>query len=191
MIDEQRFIKLTGIVIDNFEGGYYHPDMKQHMSPQDREVMGDSGETMFGLDRKHGEQLSKYPEWEQFWSLIDDADAKDKWKHYYIGGNLSEPLKLLCAKLMFKWFTYLADKYLTVVSQARINSDDRLIIHFSYASWNGEGWFQRYAKALNQATGSKEDIFNTAIKIRTQSANSTIRQQGQHMITLFKNLKLL
>ena len=81
-----------------------------------------------------------------------------------------------------------------------IDNDDRLIIHFSYASWNWEGWFQKYSKALNSAIqkyeGNKEAIFNEAIKARTMAVNKwglpnrAIRQQGTHMMQLFKKMKL-
>lgn len=194
---EKDFVSLTNIVIDNFEGGYYHPSMKQKFNARSQKMLGDSGETMFGLDRKHGSQLSKYPEWQTFWNIIDRDKIENKhlWKYQFRGGRKQLELKELAAKIMYKWFNYLAGKYILISSMDEIANDDRLVIHFSYASWNGENWFQRYSKALNEAVnkyeGNKEEIFKQAIKARTESQNAVIKQQGQKMIELFKKMKLI
>lgn len=196
-IDKDKFIELTGIVIDNFEGGYYHPDMKKNFKPSDQAKFGDSGETMYGLDRKHGAALVKYPEWVQFWGLVDDGknNRPQEWKYGATKVTGASQLKIIAAAVMFKWFSYLSGKYILISSMDEIANDDRLIIHFSYASWNGEGWFERYAKALNAAIklyeGNKEAIFTTAIKARTESSNKVIAQQGANMMSLFKKLGLV
>jgi hypothetical protein len=196
MLSTERFLSLTDIVIDNFEGGYYHPDMAQKMKPSDQALLAASGETMFGLDRKAGAQLAVYPEWKQFWDMIDKADARNKWKHYGLGGVLNAPLKELAGKIMYQWFNHLAAKYLIGNSIDKISADDRLVIHFSYASWNGPGWFKKFADALNAAKGTKEQIFQEAIKARTQATNKSglpnkaIRQQGVNMMNLFAKLHL-
>ena len=147
----EKFQQLTIVVIDNFEGGYYHPAMLPNFKPADQNLLRASGETMFGLDRKAGSQLAVYPEWKTFWDLLDADRAANKglWRYQYRGGKLEYRLKELAAAIMFKWFTYLSKKYILIGSMDEIDNDDRLIIHFSYASWNGEGWFQKYSKALN------------------------------------------
>ncbi len=195
----EQFAKTTSdVVIPNFEGGYYHPDMKKRFKPSDQKKLGDSGETLFGEDRKHGAQLAKYPEWKKFWDLVDADRAKNPalWKYdYKPGGELGKELRRLASEIMYKWFQYLSGKYILISSMDEIANDERLLIHFSYASWNGEGWFERYAKALNAAIkkyeGDKEMIFKTAIKARTESSNAVIRQQGGHMMGVFKKLKLI
>jgi len=193
LITPERFAELTGVVIDNFEGGYYHPNMKLKMKPSDAAKMGDSGETMFGLDRKHGSQLAVYDGWKEFWYMIDESRRVDPtaWKHYFLGGQLNKPLKEYTSKIMYQWFSKLAGKYLNEQTIALIDADDRLIIHFSYASWNGEGWFKRFADVLKKATGDKEQTFQTAIKARTQSSNKVIAQQGANMMALFKRMNLV
>lgn len=191
IVTKEKFVELTQLVIDGLEGGYYRPDMKAKFNAKSQAALGDSGETLFGLDRKHGSQLAKYPEWAQFWGLVD-ADRKANpayWKYQYRGGWLEPKLKPLAASIMYQWFLYLASKYLKETDLKAIANDDRLLIHFSYASWNGQGWFQRYAKALQSAVKSntdKESIYNQAIKARTESSNAVIRQQGQNMLALFK-----
>lgn len=199
----EQFYKMTIIVIDNFEGGYYHPDMSKKWKASDQALLKDSGETMFGLDRMAGVQLNKYPEWRMFWDLVD-LDKNNNplsWGYQYRGGKSEIRLKELASKIMYQWFSYLAGKYILIGSMDEIANDDRLIIHFSYASWNGEGWFQKYAKALNEAIikfpSNKDAIFNEAIKARTMATNKmglpnrAIRQQGGHMMSLYKKLKLI
>lgn len=193
-LTEEQFIIMTEVVIDNFEGGYYHPDMKAKFNERSRKMLGDSGETLYGLDRKHGAQLAKYPEWNVFWAAVDKnkKDNPTLWRYNF---KPAGHFRSLAAAIMYKWFQYLSGKYLLISSMDEIANDNRLIIHFSYASWNGEGWFQRYAKALNEAIkqheGNKELIYKAAIKARTESGNAVIRQQGTNMITLFKKLKLV
>lgn len=206
MVSLQQFTSLTAIVIDNFEGGYYHPDMLKNFKPSDQAKLRSSGETLFGLDRKAGAQLSKYPEWDQFWKKVDAERAAKPvaWKYQYRGGTAEDRLKNLTAAIMYKWFTYLTGQYVVVAAHAAIGNDDRLIIHFSYASWNGEGWFKKFAKALNAAIqqypGDKDKIFREAIKARTEATstkngktvpNVVVRQQGANMIKLFKKMGLL
>jgi hypothetical protein len=203
MLTQDKFVGLTKVVIDNLEGGYYHPDMLSLFNVRSQAVLKASGETMFGLDRKHGIQLAKYPEWNLFWAAIDKNrhNFPTRWKHEYRGGEIESELKMLASVIMYKWFQYLAKKYILVGSLDEIENDERLIIHFSYASWNGEGWFKKYATALNNAilkyTNNKEMIFNEAFKERLYATNKwgipnkTIRQQGQNMMNLFRRLKLV
>jgi len=194
-----QFSKTTSdIVIPNLEGGYYHPDTKKNFSPQNQKKLGNSGETIFGEDRVHGKQLAKYPEWKMLWDLVDTERAKNpaKWKYNYMpDGEVGKELRRLTSAIMYKWFQYLAGKYILITSMDEIANDERLLIHFSYAAWNGEGWFERYANALNAAIrqyeGDKEMIFKTAIKSRTESSNLVIRQQGINMMQLFRRLKLV
>lgn len=206
MVTKEQFSPLTAVVIDNFEGGYYHPDMLKNFKPSDQAKLKASGETMFGLDRKAGAQLSVYPEWKVFWDRVDAERAANPatWKYNSRGGAAGPALKVLCADIMYQWFSSLVHKYITVGANTAIGNDDRLVIHFSYASWNGEGWFKKFANALNTAIqkfpGDKENIFKSAIKARTEATsvrngvvvpNKVIRQQGVNMMKLFKNMGLI
>lgn len=201
LITPEKFSYLTGIVIDNFEGGYYHPNMLPSFKPSDQDKLRASGETMFGLDRKAGAQLAKYPEWKVFWDAIDyNQMVSGKWKYNSRGGEIAGKLKDLCSAIMFKWFSELAKKYILLGSMDEIANDDRLIIHFAYACWNGEGWYKKFAEALNNAIAKfpndRMGIFQEAIKARTQATNKfglpnkVIRQQGVNMLNLFVKLHL-
>lgn len=198
-VTQEAFAQITSdIVIPSFEGGYYHPAMKKNFKASDQKKLGDSGETLFGLDRKHGAQLARYAEWELFWGMVDE-DRKvnpSAWRYNYKpAAELGRQLRYLASLIMFKWFSYLAGKYILISSMDEIAADKRLLIHFSYASWNGEGWFERYAKALNAAIkkypDNKEMIYRDTIKARTESSNAVIRQQGAHMLEVFKRLSLI
>ena len=54
------FEKIAGQLIDEIEGGYFHPIMVKggRGFPKGSRSMGDSGETMFGIDRKHGAEIN-------------------------------------------------------------------------------------------------------------------------------------
>lgn len=194
IVSKETFVRLTGLVIDNLEGGYYHPRMKAKMSEADQKIMGDSGETMFGLDRKHGIQLSVYPEWNLFWATVDKAQPP-YWKHYFRGGDKEKELNKLASEIMYKWFCHLSTKYINEKGQQAIAQDERLMIHFSYASWNGEKWFERFSKILNGAVKSypndKNKIWETCISARTNSSNAVIRRQAKNMLNLIQKEGLL
>jgi hypothetical protein len=199
IITAERFIKLTDLVIQWFESGYYHPDMAKKMKASDQKKLAASGETMFGLDRKEGASLSKYPEWAEFWAVIDKANARKNWPHYYLGETRGPQLRALASKIMYGWFSELFNRHITEKGKIAVFNDDRLIIHFSYASWNGEGWFERFAVPLNEAVNKqaldKENIFHAAIVARTKALNKngtpnlTIRKHGQKMLALFQTMQ--
>ncbi len=205
MVSEKQWQLITQLVIDHVEGGYYHPSMLKNFNARSQAVLRASGETLFGLDRKAGAELSKYHEWKTFWDIVDnDRKANPNlWKYNYRGGKLEQALKSLAASIMFKWFNHLAKKYILIGSMDEIANDPRLLAHFSYASWNGEGWFKRYANALNKAIakheGDKEKIFQEAFKERSEAVkyvggvktlipNVAIRQQAVNMRPIFKKL---
>lgn len=198
VVSLEQFTFYTELVIDNLEGGYYHPDMKKNFNARSQKLLGDSGETMYGLDRKHGNQLSKYPEWGQFWATLD-SDKKfnpNAYKYNRKDVPQAAALKKLASAIMYKWFSFLSGKYILISSMDEIANDERLIIHFSYASWNGEGWFKIYAEALNNAVqkypGNKEMIFAESFKSRSQSSNDVIRQQATNMVNnIFKPKRML
>lgn len=195
MVTQSQFIELTNKVIGFVEGGYYHPDMKKKFKPADQKKFGDSGETMFGIDRKHGTQLARLaPDaWKKFWSLIDNAGARTKWKYNYNGGSLAPQLKQYVVQMMYPWFMYLFNKYLTPAAQQAVVNDNRLVVHFSYASWNGEGWFKKFAADVNNAVsrGVVDDpLYNRALSSRLDSSNAVIRQQGSNLKNLIATLDI-
>lgn len=192
LLTQDRFVALTDIVIKEFESGYYHPSWLPRFNAADQKTLRYSGETMYGLDRKAGAALAKYPEWKQFWAIIDGAEAKKYWKHYYLGGRYAPQLRKLASIIMYKWFSELFKKYVFKAGAEAVANDDRLIIHFSYACWNGSGWFLKFANALNavvKKTDDKEVIFLECLMARVKANNPTIRQGGEKMMKYFSQNK--
>lgn len=164
-------------VIDELEGGYYHPNMMQK-DPGKFSAYGSSGETMFGLDRfaghglyystprlaktpiadleniESGKYQYKSPEAKEFWETIDAADAKNKWPWGYRGGPAEQKLISLAGKIMRPVFESMFARYLSPASQEIVKKTPALMYHFVYGTWNGEGWFRKFATDLNRAVAS-------------------------------------
>ena len=178
-ITDNSFESMTNKVIDNLEGGYYHPKMKSGSA------MGDSGETMMGIDRKHGGTINTTDAGKEFWKIIDDADASTKWKHYYKGGELEPKLKKLVAKMMKPYYDSYMDRYLSPEAKKIVEKNPDLNFHFVYATWNGPGWFQKFGKKINDAVAKgiedPKKLIQIALRSRLDSGNSIIAQTGRKM----------
>ena len=175
------FDKEVNKVIDNLEGGYYHPNMN-------KSDMGNSGETMMGMDRKYGVGFTQTSAGKEFWKLIDDADAKNNWKHYYMGGPLESRLRKLVVKMIQPEYERLSNIYLSKEAREIVNKSPNLMFHFIYATWNGSGWFQKFAKKINEAVDKGvtkiSDLESVAMKSRKESGNSIIASGGQKISKL-------
>lgn len=210
-MDLTYFKKVTGKVIDHLEGGYFHPNMRT-ANPLKFGAYHRSGETMFGLDRHAGHDLYyktprkastvlanlpfiesgiyeyKNKASELFWKTIDNANAKNIWKWNYKGGDLSLKLKDLAATIIYNQFIFLFKKYLSLKAQQIVESNEKLLFHFIYATWNGSGWFQKFATIFNKEVLKTTDI-NELIKVvlnsRINSGNSLIKQGGLKIKKLF------
>ena len=180
------FAKVTKQVVDKLEGGYYNP--KWHFSSG----MGKSGETMFGIDRKWGGNLNTSPAGIEFWNLIDKNKNKDTWKHYYRGGQLEPELLDLVVKIMEPHYNNLSNKYLIPESKTIVESDERLLFHFIYASWNGSGWFKKFAtefnKSVEKGITDPDELLEVAINSRINSGNSIIARGGKKIESFVNNL---
>lgn len=205
-MNQDTYEYITKLVIDHLEGGYFHPKMYTQ-NPTKFKAYSKSGETLFGLDRHAGHgiyykgpQLSKdvqtnlkniesgvyeykTPEAKEFWETIDKAGAKNNWPWLYKGGDQYEKLKDLAAKIMFGPYVTMAARYLSPEAKEIVESDPKLLIHFSYATWNGSVWFKNFADAINQAVAKgikdKNELWKIAINSRLQSNNSLIKTSGQ------------
>jgi hypothetical protein len=150
---------------------------------------------MYGLDRKAGAGLSVYQGYATFWNRIDTIGAKDKWSWGYMGGQYAPELKQLASKIMYQAYKDYYNKYLSKESQAIVDSDPRLIFNFSYATWNGSGWFQRFAKAFNEEVAkgqrNRDKLVDLVVRRRTGSGNSLIAQSGRKIQSFINELKSL
>jgi hypothetical protein len=175
---ESKWMDVTKKVIDNFEGGYWNYwECKNHPW---HSMYNKSGETLFGLDRKAGAIESLGPEGREFFKIIDDEKKKlgmsefcSKWTYNYRGGDLEERLKDLAAKVMFAQYEKNMSNYVKdPETKKRIEGNEGLLLHMSYATWNGPGHFQKFAKRLEDAVKqgkSDEELLNIAKDNRTDT----------------------
>jgi len=192
LLDKARYIKITNFIIDNIEGGYYHPDMLKDGRVKDNRYSS-SGETMFGIDRKNGGSLNTSPSGKKFWEVIDLLGARKKWKWNYKGGEYEDRLKIGAASVMFEQYNKLASRYLSAESRKIIESDDRLLFNFIYATWNGSGWFKKFAEDFNEAvskgTTNRNELVKVALNSRINSSSSLVRQGGNKIAKIIDQLK--
>jgi murein DD-endopeptidase MepM/ murein hydrolase activator NlpD len=175
---------IVNLIIDNLEGGYYHPDMLKDGRVKDGRF-GASGETMYGMDRKAGGTEATGPAGREFWALIDAEDARSKWKHGYMlkdNPSLDRKLRKLAGDIMKPFFVKFSKSHLSPEAADIISKDPALTFNFAYATWNGEGWFQRFARTINEAvaSGNKDpkSLLQIVIDRRSNSGNSLIAQGG-------------
>ena len=157
---DSNWMDVTKKVIDNFEGGYWnHWECKNHPYSS---MYDKSGETMFGLDRKAGNIENLCSEGKEFFKLIDEEKKKmgmssfcKKWSYNYKGGELGDKLKDLAAKIMKKSYDRNMSNFISdPESKKRIENNKGLLLHMSYACWNGPGFFQDFAKTLQNGVKS-------------------------------------
>lgn len=155
---------LVDFVIDNIEGGYYHPAMKPYLKGGANLL--DSGETLYGIDRKHGGDINTSANGKAFWAGVDEESgwAKNtglpKWKYGDIPKNPT--LRKLVHQMMID--VYKSHKRTFKVApeiEKLIESDARLQLHFFYACWNGPGFFQWF--------------YNDLVKFLKQNPNPDIK----------------
>lgn len=192
IISQERFVQITDTVIDKLEGGYYHPNMLADGRIKDSRYKS-SGETMLGIDRANASATTKATAaWREFWSIIDNANAKNTWKWNFKGGTLYPKLRALAGQMMYPHYRNLRAKYLTAQAQQIVDSDPRLTFNFAYAAWNGEGWFKRFADPINKAIAAgntnADSLVAIAVKSRTDSTNSLISQTGNKIKAFIQSI---
>lgn len=173
-------------IINNIEGGYYHPIMRRK-NPQKYKNMGGSGETLFGIDRKFaGKDLENMSEWRRFWSLVDQDKKNNprKWVHNYSlkdNPNLKKELKDLVILLIKNRFRNFSNKFLSNKTKELIKCDTYIIYQMVYASYNGYGFFQKLSNKLNELVENNKGIddLNWAIRQwRENYPNKIINQSA-------------
>lgn len=198
-VDKNKFDQMVNLVIDNLEGGYYHPQMLKDGRVKDSRY-GSSGETMFGIDRKAGGSLNDTTSGKAFWNIIDTANASKNWKWNYKGGSLAPKLKEHATGIIYPEYERLSSKYLTPQTKALVDADDRLLFHFIYGTWNGAGWFKKFANDMNKSVSSgvtdPNKLAQVAIDSRTKEGikagsppNSLVAQGGNKIASLFNSMK--
>jgi hypothetical protein len=180
------FGKVVDKIIDEFEGGYYHPDMLKDGRVKDSRY-GGSGETMFGMDRQAGKQ-EPTSAGKEFWDIIDKENARSDWKYNYMlkdNPTLAGRLKGLIVQIMEPLFNQYMEKYLTPESREIVKNNPKLFFNFVYATYNGPGWFDKFAKIINNevANGNTnpDSLADIDIMNRKNSGNSLIAQGARKL----------
>jgi hypothetical protein len=195
-VNKNKFSTVTQLVIDKLEGGYYNPAW--HSTGDSR--YGSSGETMFGIDRVAGGSINTTTAGKEFWGIIDKNKTRDVWKWNYKGGTLAPKLKELVVDIMYPVYERNATTYLDPQTKAIVDNDNRLLFHFIYASWNGSGWFKKFAndmdKAVKNGVTNPDKLVQVALDSRTKeglssgsSPNSLIAQGGRKIAGFIESLK--
>jgi len=84
-------------------------------------------------------------------------------------------------------------------AQAIVDSDGRLTFHFVYATWNGPGWFKKFATDINKAVASgitdTDKLVQVALDSRTKEGlkegsapNSLVKQGGEKIAKFIQAL---
>ena len=223
MITIENFKELAKKVIEKLEGGYYHPNMLKK-NPSKFKGYETSGETMYGLDRHAGHDIYystprkakgvfdnlkyidngsyryKSDAAKNFWTAIDNANAKNNWEWGNMGGGIKPELIDSVSKIMYPQFNDNSRRYLSKASQDLIAKDDRLLFNFIYATWNGQGWFRKFATDFNSKVASGERNLDNLVKytidLRTKEGlnkgdrpNSLIKQGGEKIAEFIDELK--
>jgi hypothetical protein len=181
-----NFEKITKIVINKLEGGYWNGSTTKNEKTTKMGIcknhpkgsMGASTETMFGLDRYNG-NIESTPEGKEFFRIIDEEKKKlgmdgfcQKWKWLYKGGDKEEILKDLVVKNRKASFDRNMSKYVNAETKQKVESIPGLTLHMSYATWNGPGFFKKFAKSLESKikTGaSDKELIDLAISDRAKT----------------------
>jgi peptidoglycan hydrolase-like protein with peptidoglycan-binding domain len=180
-VDVKDWQGMVNLVIDKLEGGYYHPDMLNDGRVKDRRYSG-SGETMFGLDRRAGNNEST-SEGREFWAYIDSLNARSNWKWNYMAKDNPEvgsKLRVLAANYIKPFYGKNMKRFLSPEAAAIVNNYAPLTFNFIYATWNGEGWFERFAKPINKSIESgnidPKSLNDLVNQVRAGSGSSLISQ---------------
>lgn len=173
-----KFMEVTKKVIEKFEGGYWNPICSKYPGtghPTKTGAYKDSGETMYGLDRVAGNIENLSSEGKQFFGRIDKEKQKlgeekfcRTWKWNYIP---PEPLKTelmnLAAATMKKVYENNEKAFFKGNTKKVVDSSRPLLLHFSYATWNGPWFFQQFANTINKGVEEGKPI-KTLIEMAKQ-----------------------
>ena len=192
----------TDKIIDKFEGGYWNNDTTKPRSQKcvnhpDDPMYDNSGETMFGIDRRSG-QWDNTPKGREFFELIDSEKENyenmeefcQTWRWNYNGGTLQSELKSRAGDLMLTVYENNKDVF-TPEALEEVESNKRLLFHFAYACWNGSGVFQSFAEDINDAVESGlsgDELVDVAIESRNNRYGGTDwASRNQEVVDIIKN----
>ena len=134
---------------------------------------------MFGLDRYNG-NIESSPEGKEFFKIIDNEKQKlgmdgfcKKWKWLYRGGDKEDELKNLAVKIMKRNFDRNMSNFVKdSETKEKIETVPGLTLHMSYATWNGPGFFKKFANSLEKGVRrglTDKELIELAIEDRSKT----------------------
>jgi hypothetical protein len=94
--------------------------------------------------------------------------------------QLGAKLRELVANYIKPYYGKFMSSHLSPEAAAIVNNYAPLTFNFIYATWNGEGWFKRFANALNKSVASgntdPKSLSDLVNQVRGGSGNSLISQ---------------
>jgi hypothetical protein len=228
-MDLNKFLPITKLVINKLEGGYFHPNMRTanpkvfgsyhrsgetmmgldrhaghglyYSTPQKKGADGKKIDVLSNLKNiENGSYKYLNNDAKDFWTIIDNAKAKTNWKWNYKGGPLEEKLTDLASKIMYPQFVKNFNLYLkNPKSKEIVENDPRLLFHLIYATWNGSGFFKKFAtdidNAVNKGITDANKLADISINSRTKEGLKAgsppialIVQGGNKIKEIFKTI---
>mgnify|MGYP003289242540 CR=1 FL=1 len=197
---DKNFYKYADLIIKNYEGGYFHPDMYKR-DPVKYKVMHQSGETMFGIDRTAGGNINNTPQGKQFWALIDAQNASTNWSYNYkpkAGSDLDKKLRKLCAEMMYDVYERYALKNLSEKAKKLVAKSPKIQAHLYYGCWNGVGYVTGFSgvkgfvpilnEAVAKGTTNITKLEEIALNSRKNHEYSFMRDRAKNMLNIWKQL---
>lgn len=184
--DNIDLVELCDNIIDNLEGGYaneahFKKNIEKVEDPDTKKALLNSGETMFGIDRKNGPTMT------EFWKIVDENSGwskeslgEDKWIHGYMGGDVEDELRDKVYKWVIPTFEDFKNNYLDSETKRLVEEDKRISTHLLYGVWNGVVFFENFANDLNDAVSNgitdRDELWEVAINSRRNYSNGLIRK---------------
>jgi hypothetical protein len=172
-------------IIDNIEGGYAAPEhfqasAEKQKDPSVKKALLNSGETMFGIDRKNGPTMT------EFWDMVDEnsgyaaeSEGKPKWQHGYMGGSVEDELREFVYDWAIPYYEKLKEDKLSSELKQFLEEDNRLATHFMYACWNGILFYNDFKNelesAISEGVTDRDELWEIAINTRKNHSNGVVR----------------
>lgn len=189
--DNIDLVELCDNIIDNLEGGYaneahFKKNIEKVEDPDTKKALLNSGETMFGIDRKNGPTMT------EFWKIVDENSGwskeslgEDKWIHGYMGGDVEDELRDKVYKWVIPTFEDFKNNYLDSETKRLVEEDKRISTHLLYGVWNGVVFFENFANDLNDAVSNgitdRDELWEVAINSRRNYSNGLIRKKASEV----------
>ena len=182
----QEIRDMVNVIINYIEGGYYHPNMREK-NPEKFRLFSSSTETLFGMDRYAGD-WEKTSAGQEFFNILDSEDASNKWSYNYKledNPSLAKKLKDLSADMINQKFVEYKKRYFTNEALDIVNSDAGLTFNFLYATYNGPGWFQKFANEINDEVSSGNTDPKSLLKVAIDTRKNWTSNKP-HVTTLIR-----